>query len=769
MNLNQAYIHILKAFLVAALFLCTLAAKGQQFPVQVNTYLSPPYTLYFSDYASAGSDKLSALLLLRETNRLEYQVRLRLRIEGPGGIVIQSKSTLLPPPLVLQGGIPYRLSGEDLAPYFNLVNLEVQGISQSALQSRGRLPEGVYTFCLEVLDYTRGVVVSNRGCATAWLMLNSPPMLTQPFDGLKLNPQEPQNIVFQWTPRHTASPNAAFQVSYKIQVVELWPEGRNPNDAFNTLMPVAEAEVQSPYWLMGPAETPLIHGRKYAWRVQALDQSGLDLFENEGRSPVYTFTYGDACQLPENLKAEALDAASFKVSWTSKPFHSTFEVQFRTKQEDAEWFTIQTTTSEVEIVDLTPGTTYQYRLKASCGVASTLYSEVGEVSTLGLNMAVFECGADLTPETIDPNTLMPSLEKGDIITAGSFQIKLTKISGGDGKFSGEGLAVVPMMNNMKVRTVFSEVYINDQKQLIIGRIDVTGAVVQLVDDATRAEIMETLDELGTGLGTIESFLDAAGQVDDIINDIGAFADDAPEEVKKMLEQGKEMISQGRELLSSGNAGDALKGQDLIRQGIDTIKEGVKELDKVLDALEQAADGLKDIVASLLNEIKTSYAQIAQNKNDTLTLAERGLGNRSYFINQAENVVIEGEKGDVSQITTLDVTSAPAMEVDAEALKNYFNKANTIYAQYLSLVDTYNSYKDQIVVMQAKLEHVQNLLTDTQLSELTNQIKSEFKEITGVAITQITSGNSIEDIKSKLKKDIEERINRFVNETINHEN
>ena len=171
--------------------------RAQQVPVRVTTQLIPPYSLFLSDYTRPGSNALNVTLLLNELGRLQYRGKLRITIEGQG-VTLRTRPGFIPRvPLILDGGIPLQLVGADLEEYFDPRNLEFFGITRREYEQGAQLPEGFYTFCIEVLDFNRGDLVSNQGCASAWLILNDPPIINIPFDAEKLRPKNPQNIVFQ--------------------------------------------------------------------------------------------------------------------------------------------------------------------------------------------------------------------------------------------------------------------------------------------------------------------------------------------------------------------------------------------------------------------------------------------------------------------------------------------------------------------------------------------------------------------------------------------
>jgi len=301
-------------FTLLVCFFC-LHGNAQTYPVQVNAQIAPPYSPYLSDYTQAGTQRLVAHVLLRDPTLSEYRCKLRLTIEGVG-ITIRTKAAYMPQPLTLPGGgVPLQLTGEDLLDYFNPNNLDFAGISRGQYEKGAKLPEGVYRFTIEVLDYNRGTLVSNKGTAIAWIILNDPPLLNLPRNQSKATLFNPTNIAFTWTPRHTGSPNAAFTTAYVFRLVEVWPATRNPYDAFLSQPPLYEVTTNLTQLVYGPAEPALIPGRKYAWQVQAKDEEGRDLFKNDGKSEVFVFQFGDALGMPEALSLQTANPTSLGVRW----------------------------------------------------------------------------------------------------------------------------------------------------------------------------------------------------------------------------------------------------------------------------------------------------------------------------------------------------------------------------------------------------------------------------------------------------------------------
>ncbi|ELR73216.1 hypothetical protein C900_05265 [Fulvivirga imtechensis AK7] len=465
---------MIKKILISFLILLTcLSGYSQTYPVQATTTIIPPYSVYLADYITPGSERLALNIFLADINRPELNVRLRLRIEG-SGIRIETKPEYLPPPMVLQGGVPERLIAADLINYFNPGNLNFQGITRQQFEKTGALPEGVYQFCFEVLEYNRGVKISNSACAVAWLILNDPPIINLPRNGEKLKAQDPQYITFQWTPRHTGSPNSAFTTEYEFSLVEIWPEGRNPNDAILTTPPIYETTTQSTTLIYGPAETPLEPGRHYAFRIRAKSIVGieeLDLFKNQGYSQTHMFIYGDPCNLPDNISAQPLSSTRFKLDWQAQFNHTSFAVRYREADtKDAEWIDEDLFFEELEVNSLKPGTTYEYQVGASCGSIVGEYSPVAKVTTEDRAETEFACGTEMADFNLDNQQLLESLQPGDYIYAGDFDVRVDSVTGSGGTFSGGGKAEIPFLKYVKVRTTFENIRVNTDYRVIEGNV-----------------------------------------------------------------------------------------------------------------------------------------------------------------------------------------------------------------------------------------------------------------------------------------------------------
>ncbi len=442
---------------------------SQQYPVQVTTTLTPPYSLYLSDYTAIGSNNLQVLVNLLELDRPNLQIKFRITIEG-AGITLRTSPAFMPRPLNIQGGVPELFTGADLTSYFNPDHLDFTGITRAAFKRSGQLPEGFYTFTLEVLEYNRNVRISNQSISYAWIVLNDPPLLNTPFNGDKLIATDPQNIMFSWTPRHTASPNAAFSTEYEFRLVEMYPGQTNPDIAIRSSNSIYTTTTNLTSLNYGIIEPTLIPGKRYAFRVRAYDTSGRDLFKNDGYSETYVFQYGDACGTFEGIAAKTLDPQRARISWEPEQHHTGCVIYYRKNGKD-DWFTQEVNGSYGIVAQLTGQTTYEYQLTPQCGTILGEKSPVMTFTTPEVDESGFVCGAPIPEFDGSDIPLMNPLLPLDVIQVGDWTVNLLNVSAnGDGTYGGAGYAAVPNFNLANVRVVFDRILVNEDYQVVAGDI-----------------------------------------------------------------------------------------------------------------------------------------------------------------------------------------------------------------------------------------------------------------------------------------------------------
>lgn len=313
------------SFTVLISFISGTDSHGQRLPATVNTTVTAPYSVYLNDYFEIGSNKLAANIIFNDYNEPSWDVRLRITIES-NRLKIETKPEFTPVrPLTIIPGVPVQLTGGELTEYFNFNNLVFSGISSAALRQNARLPEGMYSFCFEVLDYRTGKVLSTKSCATAWLILQDPPKIINPMCDTYVSPSIPQNILFQWQLSNAMSPNTGMGPQFKLHLYEVTDPSTAPRSAIanGKSLKIFESEIVSQTNFLYDIAAPTLDiGKMYLYQVQAIDPDGKDLYKNQGLSEVCWFYYGYptggniALQSPLNKSAfSKSDPVNFK--WTA--------------------------------------------------------------------------------------------------------------------------------------------------------------------------------------------------------------------------------------------------------------------------------------------------------------------------------------------------------------------------------------------------------------------------------------------------------------------
>jgi TANFOR domain-containing protein len=371
-------------YLLIAMLLLLVSKTQAQFPVQVTPIVLPPYTQQLSEYYSGTNPKIAVTLTNADLNKPLIDVTLRMTISSQN-ILLKSKNNVIYPTISLSAGVPYTLSQADLAVYFNPDNLEFSGITKSEYQNHGIIPSGFYTFCFEVIENITALPASNKQCTYAAISRNLPPFLNLPLNNSSIESADPNNIVFTWTPRHLSSPNSLFTTQYKFQLVEFLDNGVSPDVAFRTGQPLYQTIIPTTSFLYGPIQPLLISGKKYGWRVQVINTQGsdtLDMYDNDGYSEVYSFTYMDVCHAPSGVTENITPDAHVHVSWNESRIINTngYILQYKKKNE-IKWITLKNNVPEFDLDNLYNGETYEYRCGNNCKAnEDTLYDNIHTVN-----------------------------------------------------------------------------------------------------------------------------------------------------------------------------------------------------------------------------------------------------------------------------------------------------------------------------------------------------------------------------------------------------
>lgn len=257
---------ILQSFLV----------HSQQYPVDVQTFVTPPYPQNLRGYWDTFETKIQTHLLLKDLSSPVRNVTLRFSLENlQGQPIAQTPSYALPFQTQLTAGVRKTLSNLDFKAIFALENLS--GISEHFYNDL--LPEGTYFFCFTAYDATTQTPISNKSRAMVQIRRYTPPLLTLPAKGEIIAKRSNfQHLVFQWM-----LPDPAPFVQYEFTLKEVWDNSLNPDEAFISGQLVYQGKVPSNTILYGTDKPFLIENKRYAWRVRA--------FTNNPNNPNQTVSY----------------------------------------------------------------------------------------------------------------------------------------------------------------------------------------------------------------------------------------------------------------------------------------------------------------------------------------------------------------------------------------------------------------------------------------------------------------------------------------------
>ncbi|OHX67500.1 polymorphic toxin-type HINT domain-containing protein [Flammeovirga pacifica] len=603
-------------------FLTSLSAFGQRYPVQTTFMITPPYPIRLSDYAQVGNTKTQASVWLKDLSQPDLPVKLKLRIENSQKrLILETKPSFSPEPIHLVGGQTEILDAIVLGQYFELNNLTaISGSTSSIINNGGRLPDGFYKFSLEVLDFYTGRKISNTSTVQCFLVLSDPPLLVMPMDKQKVIVTDPQFLNFSWTPRHLASPNKPQNVTYRFQVVEILRDNQPAGDAFASTNPIIDEEgISVPAYQLTALDAPLFPGNKYGWRVQAYDEDENGLIKNDGWSEPRIFQFGDACTECDDFAIANTTHSRAELIWSGKIEHSTYEVRYRrqaTKEDTDEipWKTDEFNTDQAVIKPLTDNTIYEFQVRGLClGNQKGNWSEIKTATTETKPESTYSCdGGQVIIAWENDEPLTTPMKVGEQFTAGDFDITVVEDDVNNGTHSGIGMIRIQAFNKVFFNVEWDDVTVNTDNRLIDGEALVTGSDTDIIPPELAAAIMDGLEQLDAVLAEAEA---TAEFIENIF-------DNLPDEIKNEISAGKAEVDEAKTELD--NAKDILK--DAKRSGNEqaiAVAEQSVETAKAAKATaraskKQAFEKALDHIKNELQESIKLFVKLANGINRTLS-------------------------------------------------------------------------------------------------------------------------------------------------------
>ena len=141
-----------------------LSGFAQPYSVIVTPQVIPPHSPYLSDYITSPN---KIVLFVNNTSSSPVEMKFVVSLIGDNGVSISTSAQYVPPvKLSLAPGGSQRLSGLDLAPYFENSKVSYQGVSTREILANKPLPEGRYILCVRAIEYSAGLDLSDPsgGC-----------------------------------------------------------------------------------------------------------------------------------------------------------------------------------------------------------------------------------------------------------------------------------------------------------------------------------------------------------------------------------------------------------------------------------------------------------------------------------------------------------------------------------------------------------------------------------------------------------------------------
>ena len=420
---------------------------AQTFPISVTTQISQPSPIYLSNYADATTinSPIKIQLVLNDLTISNRQVKLKIYFQGNGISFSTNDFVAGARPLYLEGGFPLQLTNADLAPYFEYQNL----LGLNPNQYAQPLPEGVYNIYVEVYDFATGKKLSKKTGSSTIIFQNEPPFLNLPLNNASIMQQNIQNIIFSWTPRSINISN----VEYEFSLVEIWDKYTPIQNAFAYSPPLYTTTTRTTTLQYGINEPQLLPGKKYAWRIKAKAIFGAEeigVFKNNGYSEVFSFDYETYCTAPLAIATTGVSENQAKITWSGNIDNYDYQVNYREKNADSEWYKLVTPRENLTLSNLKPNATYEYTVGASCEVGKYTHSTISEFTTIAKDEIAFAgCGIEPDPKDLTNKNPLPELFSNDVVTAGDFPIVVLHSTGSNGTFTGYGYVTLPFLEKFR--------------------------------------------------------------------------------------------------------------------------------------------------------------------------------------------------------------------------------------------------------------------------------------------------------------------------------
>jgi len=574
---------LFRRYILLFLTLLSLSLQGQQYPVDIQVFATPPYPQSLRGYADTFEEKLQAHFLLKDLSTGGRPFVLRLSLENfQGQVIAQTPDYIAPYLLNLTPGVRRTLSNIDFKSLLKYENL--YGINESSYN--GLLPEGTYFLCLSLYDSATGRPVSNKGRAMLQVRRYAPPIPTMPQKGEVLTKKNAfQHIVFQWMPRDIAP-----FMQYEFTLKEVWDLSLVPEEAFMTGRLVYQTQTYAPALAYTNMMPILLENKRYVWQVRAFTNNPNNpnepsYFKNNGNSETFYFDLVSHCEAPKFLTAIS-ESTSAQLRWSAQAMMPNQEYPYKVMYHERgkSWKSQKVSMPNAKLTGLKRGRTYIYKVGVACGLNAThsssvfgqesyMYSTEQEFTTTEQidQKSQVQCGVKPQVRIKNTSPLQDNLYPNTTFTAGDFPVTVLNATGSNGVYSGEGFVKVPYLQDTKIKVSFTNIKLNTEHQLIEGKLITTY-------DQTERNVVEFSKEIEKLTKALDPYWDKVITAIKNRADAKTISNMLKEVIKEIeaAETAGELSLTEEEKSSIENFKKLAEDKKLIRQTIKVIQEKLKE-------------------------------------------------------------------------------------------------------------------------------------------------------------------------------------------------
>ncbi|TAE31896.1 MAG: hypothetical protein EAZ92_02180, partial [Candidatus Kapaibacterium sp.] len=255
---------------------------GQNRPLQAQLIVQPLQSPYISDYERSPNAMMITVVNPNQSE-VQFKVSGSLKLLRQSRIVVstndeQTRSFSVP------AGSSLTLLATD---FLDRSSLNIAEQDVEAVLRSGRVPEGDYEICVKLIDPQR-LTENVSSLIPCRQYRTQTPQATRLLAPMKENTITQPFPMFSWTPVMFSTGRTAL---YILTIAKIMGD-QTPRQALESNIPLVKTEplrqTSIPYPATAEPFSAFADATQIVWQVQAVDESGAPIGENDGRSEIWT-------------------------------------------------------------------------------------------------------------------------------------------------------------------------------------------------------------------------------------------------------------------------------------------------------------------------------------------------------------------------------------------------------------------------------------------------------------------------------------------------